>query len=102
MAPLARTTSIRSGAALAALALGTKDVTGATPGLDEVIDITHIVLGLAHVSEAGATGALGAAPDDLDAEHVGAVDLVPHLHAGPAQVVAQQDGRVDAGFLFRN
>lgn len=97
MAPLARTTSIRSGAALAALALGTKDVTGATPGLDEVIDITHIVFGLAHVSEAGATGALGPAPDDLDTQHGGAVDFKPHLDAELGQVVAQQDRGVDPG-----
>lgn len=80
-----------------ALALGAEDVPGAPPGGDEVVDVAHVVLGLAHVGEPGAAGALGAAPDDLDAEDVGAVDLVPHLDAELGHVVAQQDGAVDAG-----
>lgn len=62
-----------------------------------MVDVAHVVLGLAHVGEPGAAGALGAAPDDLDAEDVGAVDLVPHLDAELGEVVAQQDGAVDAG-----
>lgn len=80
-----------------ALALGAEDVPRAAPGGDEVVDVAHVVLGLAHVGEPGAAGALGAAPDDLDAEDVGAVDLVPHLDAELGEGVAQQDGAVDAG-----
>lgn len=77
--------------------LGGEDVPGAAPVVDEALDIAHIVLGLAHVEEAGAAGALGPAPDDVDTTYAGAVDLEPHLDADLYQVVAQQDGRVDAG-----
>lgn len=54
------------------------------------------MLGLAHVGEAGAAGALGPAVDDLDAEDVAAVDLEPHLDADLGELAAQQDGRLDA------
>lgn len=67
-----------------------------------VVDVAHVVLGLAQVGEAGAAGALGAAADDLDADDVGAVDLVPHLDADLGEVVAQQDGGVDAGAPHRH
>lgn len=61
-----------------------------------MIDVAHIVLGVAEVREAGAAGALGTAPDDLDAQDVGAIDFIPHLDAELREVVAQQYGRVDA------
>jgi len=61
-----------------------------------VVDVTHVVLGMAHVGKAGTAGTLGPAPDDLNAQNLGAVDLVPHLDADLGQVVAQQDRGVDA------
>lgn len=55
------------------------------------------MLGLAHVVQPGAFRPLLPPLDNLDALDVGAVDLVPHFDADAGQVVAQQDGRVDAG-----
>lgn len=91
------TSSSTSSRSTGGLTLGAEDVPGPPPGGDEVIDVAHVVLGLAHVGEAGTAGAAGTTPDDLDADDVGAVDLVPHLDADLGEVVAQEDGRVDAG-----
>lgn len=54
------------------------------------------MLGLAHVHELGASRALGPPLDDLDARHVLVVDLVPHLNADLAEVVSEEDRRVNA------
>ena len=66
-----------------------------------MLDVAHVVAGLAHEIEAGAARALGPPPDDLDAQHVGAVDLVPHLDADLGEVVPEEDGRVNARALDR-
>ncbi len=87
--------------ALRSPALGAEDVSRAPPLGDEMVDVAHVVLRVAHVVEPGTAGALGPAPDDLDAQDVGAVDLVPHLDADLGQVVPEQDGGVDAGALDR-
>lgn len=89
--PLPRPSRIRAG-----LRLRAKHVPGPPPRLDQVVHIAHIVLRLAHVREPGAPRALRPPPDDLDAQHAGAVDLEPHLDADLGQVVPQQDRRVDA------
>lgn len=86
---------------LCALVAGTQDVTRLAPSGDGGVDVATVVLGLAHVGEAGAAGALGAALDDVNADDVAAVDLEPHLHTDLGQGGSQQDGRVDAGAADR-
>lgn len=78
-------------------AAGAQDVAAAAPGLDEVVDGAAVVLGLAHVGEAGATGAMGTALDDVDGGDGARVDLEPALDAGLGELAAQQDGGFDAG-----
>lgn len=62
----------------------------------QMLDTAHIMLRLAQVRQLGAPRALGRALDDLDARHVAAIHLEPHLHAQPAQLAAQLDRRLDA------
>lgn len=75
----------------------TKHILRPPPRSDLVINITHIMLRLAHIRKLGPPSPLRPTPHDLNARHVGRVDLVPHLDARLEEVVAQQDGGVDAG-----
>lgn len=52
--------------------------------------------GLAHVVKSSSSCSLLLPLHDFDTLDVGAVDLVPHLDTHTGQVVAEEDGRVDA------
>lgn len=62
---------------------------------DNAVHAAHIMPRLAHVIQPRPSRALGLPLHDLNALHVRAVDLVPHLAAHARQVVAQQHRRVD-------
>lgn len=63
---------------------------------DDVVDTANVVSGLAHVVKSCSSCSLLLPLDNFDTFDIGTVDLVPHLDANAGQVVAQEDGCVDA------
>lgn len=60
-----------------------------------MLHTTLIMLGVAQIRQLGPSRPLGRPLDNLNPRHVPTVHLEPHLHPDPAQLSAEQDGRLD-------
>lgn len=63
---------------------------------NDIIHAAHIMSRLAHVIKSSPSRSLLLSLHNLNALYIGRVNLIPHLHAHASQVVAEQNGGVDA------